>query len=186
MTRVEPQGQIPETFYEKLLSFAVNQGQMEKIRSSYSEVQVRKNNKKCINFCKELSREWIVETLNSPSVDKTEKEEKRRLVNLEKVCRNESDAEIYSYLLYFCGISFLLKGKEKEDKEYRDALREFFESQIQRTEDSNRMLLFRFLITYIDLVDPEKEDIIVFNDLKDALRMISIIKFFKLLRKNII
>jgi hypothetical protein len=130
-----------------LLSFAVNQGQMEKIRSSYSEVQVRKNNKKCINFCKELSREWIVETLNSPSVDKTEKEEKRRLVNLEKVCRNESDAEIYSYLLYFCGISFLLKGKEKEDKEYRDALREFFESQIQRTEDSNRMLLFRFLIT---------------------------------------
>jgi tetratricopeptide (TPR) repeat protein len=169
MTRVEPQGQIPETFYEKLLSFAVNQGQMEKIRSSYSEVQVRKNNKKCINFCKELSREWIVETLNSPSVDKTEKEEKRRLVNLEKVCRNESDAEIYSYLLYFCGISFLLKGKEKEDKEYRDALREFFESQIQRTEDSNRMLLFRFLITYIDLVDPKKEDIIVFNDLKECL-----------------
>ena len=165
MTNIEPP--ISKPFYDKLLSSAVNQEQIEKIRNYYSEAQVSRENKKGIEFCREFSREWIVDTLNSQEVDKAEIDEKRRLVSLsEGISMNESDAQIYSYLLFFCGVSFLLSGKGEEDKKHRKALTKFFELQIHHTKDRNKKLLFRFSKVLVDLVDPEKEeDIIVFRDL---------------------
>lgn len=167
MTTTEPQAEIPETFYGKLLSFVDEHDLMGEIKNHYSEIQVCKADQECISFCKELSKKWIIRTLPSLLDNKTAIEEKIRFLNLRKDCSTECDIQIYSYFLYFCGILFLLT--KEEDKAHRDALRMFFESKIQSTKDSNRRLLFRFLTAYIDLVDPEKDNIIVFQDLKECL-----------------
>jgi tetratricopeptide (TPR) repeat protein len=167
MTTTERQAEIPETFYGKLLSFVDEQDELKEIRNHYSEIEVCKADQECINFCKELSKKWIIRTLSSLVDIKTANEEKIRFLNLRKDCSTECDIQIYSYFLYFCGILFLLT--KEEDKAHRDTLRMFFESKIQSTEDSNRRLLFRFLTAYIDLIDPEKDNIIVFQDLKECL-----------------
>jgi tetratricopeptide (TPR) repeat protein len=176
MTQLGSQSQTSDTFYEKLLSCALNPDQMENIRKSYPEIRVREKQEECIKFCKEVSREWILRThLHSDdgtsNEDKTKilNEAKDRIIALRNDCResDEYDAQIYSYFLYFCGILFHLS--KKEDEEDRNELRKFLNLRIQHTTNSNRRLLLRFLTTYIDLVDPEIQDIIVFEDLKECL-----------------
>ena len=65
MTSTERQAEIPETFYGKLLSFVDEQDKLEEIRNHYSEIEVCKADQECINFCKELSKKWIIRTLSS-------------------------------------------------------------------------------------------------------------------------
>jgi hypothetical protein len=75
MTSTEPLADIPETFYEKLLSFAGEQDRMEEIKNHYSETQICKADQECISFCKELSKKWIIRTLPSLLDNKTANEE---------------------------------------------------------------------------------------------------------------
>src|ERR687896_1550141 len=151
MATIEPRGQVPE-LYEKLLSFVGNQERIEEIKNGYPKVEIRKREQRqCrISFCKDISKEWIITTLSNRIAD----EEKRRFIELQKVCKDEIDKEIYSYFLYFSGILFLFT--EEEYKDGLCGLSEFFskdqngESKIQKTQDSDITLLFSFMTTFID------------------------------------
>jgi hypothetical protein len=136
------------------LSFVCAQDQIEIIKNCYSETRICNNNQDCISFCKDIAREWIIETQHLlddriqskenqwllKSQDNIRKENIRSLLNY---CCTDCDAQIYSYFLYFCGILSPIT-KEEEDKFYRDALRKFFEQKIRDAKDGNRRLLFSF------------------------------------------
>ena len=175
MTHLGSQSQTSDTFYEKLLSCALDPDQMENIRKCYPEIKIHEKQEECIKFCKEVSRVWILRThLHSDDTSNEEKikivnEAKDKIIALRNDCRESDEYDrFYSYFLYFCGILFFIFSK-KEDEGDRTELRKFLNSPIQHATNSNRRLLFRFLTTYIDLVDPELEDIIVFEDLKECL-----------------
>jgi len=176
MTQLGSQSQTSDTFYEKLLSCALDLDEIDNIRKRYPEIKVREKQKECIKFCREISTKWILRThlhrddgTSNEVRIKIENEAKLKILALRYNCKkfDEYDAQIYSYFLYFCGILFHLS--KEEDKKDRNELKVFLNSQEQHTTNSNRRLLFRFLIVYIDLVDPEIEDISIFEDLKECL-----------------
>jgi tetratricopeptide (TPR) repeat protein len=169
MTSIESKTAERKTFFEKLLSLTNNQHQIEEGKTNYSEIEVCNDNQECIRFCKEVSMKWIIKTLPALSDHKSKNEEITRVLGLLGDCLEDCDAQIYAYFLYFCGISFLLQGKKKEENEHRAELRTFFGLQEKHRTDSNIKLLFRFLRVYIDLVDLNKRDISVFKELKDCL-----------------
>jgi tetratricopeptide (TPR) repeat protein len=166
MTSMESRAQACETIFGKLLSLTDNLHQTEESKTNYWETQVCNDDQECIRFCKYVSMKWIIKTLSD---HKSKNEEITRVLELREDCRTDCDAQIYAYFLYFCGILFLLQGRKKEDNEHRDQLREFFKSQGQHRTDSNVRLLFRFLSAYIDLVDPNEQDISVFKEVKCCL-----------------
>jgi hypothetical protein len=162
-----------ETFYEKLLSFVGAQDQIQKLENSYPESGLRKQDQdRVIRFSKDISTEWVVKTLSDNRIATEEKkrfielanEEKMKFIELKEVCQDERDVEIYFYFLYFSGILFLFTEKEFKDGLY--GLRKFFEEKRK----SNRSLLFKFMTTYIDLVDPNIRDIEEYPQLKEYLK----------------
>lgn len=87
------------------------------------------------------------------------------IVQLKSYCNFEYEVLIYSFFLYFSGIVYLKKDKKEELEE----LKKYFDDTISKTKDRNRKHFFRFIKVYIDIINPEVEDIEVFEELKNCL-----------------
>ncbi|MFZ0345069.1 MAG: hypothetical protein WAL24_07910 [Nitrososphaeraceae archaeon] len=165
--------------YTDLLSCLHSQ---EYFQNKYLKEAVYDDDDKYINFCEEIAKKWIIDTLPLLSDVSSEKIAAKEdtiynILRLHDKCSfecGERDDLIYLYFLYFCGILPFLHfcgfcgkpdrhGEEKDEgrrleekkiEEYLKKLKSYYESKI----DLDRKPLFEFLSLYVDIISLQVSD----------------------------
>jgi hypothetical protein len=142
----------------------------DKIRNEYPEWLVYSNEKKCVEACVRLCKEWILQNF-CPSFKISSRGNITSyalglLNDLEHNNVNRSqNVKIYAYFLYFSGILYLLK----DDHLNLQKIKTFFIREIENESNKVSEHFFKFLTIYIDIVDPKVKDITVINCLENCL-----------------
>jgi tetratricopeptide (TPR) repeat protein len=125
-----------------------------------------------MEFSAKLSEYWILELIKSSKHQQVVEYKINQVLEIQNYFEqletnriSESDIRIYAYFLYFSGVLFIIKSQPKK----LDSLVTFFNDQYMKDIDSHLKLFLKFLIVYIKIINPKKDNIEVFNDLKDCL-----------------
>lgn len=165
----------------------------ESLKRRYSEADIYRENEKCVEFCEDLSKRWIMKTLSDLDQKETSHEKIIKSVldiqpDSGRVSQEYDETLIYSYFLYFSGILPIIgkeiiaptngkKGKAEEElksqlnKNLND-LKELFKNKKdpEKTKDHDEALFYNFLEIYIQVIDPHINDLEVFEELRDCFR----------------
>jgi hypothetical protein len=163
--------------YQSFISCFQDKNEFKRIEKecSVDDLLSKYNNEKCMNFCERIATQWILESLKLSNQNTETIELKTNILKfINKLVEHTNNSKIslkfrteiaiYSYFLYFSGILFFIRKESK----YLKSFQELVEKEMDNIDDNSLTHFLQFLKVYIDIVDPEVNNIEVFKELENC------------------